>query len=185
MFLSSNSRDNNEVLNVLSGKDHCEYRTPKKLQSNHHRIISLRVKKSIPSPDKHVNAHQKTHSLMIGVQKLEIKIKQLEDSIEKNRKNSKISTRTHSIDLFAEEKNIEVSCSSDDSLNILREQVSYVKKLEKIPQSDSRTDLNLNFDETHCLKSSFSSTFSDSRKIRQKSFTEFAFLKAIPIINLN
>ena len=121
---------------------------------------------------------------MVGAQRLELKIKQLEDSLEKRKINSKISTRNQSIDYFAGES-IEVSCSSEDSLSILREQVDFAKNLGTELDKGMHPVVD-NFPEalSH-VKMSFCSEIPQRRVIRHKSITDFAFLNAIPIINLN
>ena len=191
MSLKITINNNKEPLNCLKylQDEIAKYSTPKKPQRPHNRIVSLRVEKTNQSREyphnfsKTNSLHHKTHSLMAGAQDLELKIKKLEDSIEKTKRNSKISTRTQSSKNFPEDS-IEVSCSSEDSLSILREQVDLAKNLGDLPEKKLSAVLG-NFPETLSdTRMSFSSQTPEKRVTHHKSITEFAFLNAIPIIHL-
>ena len=169
-----------------------EYFTPQKLQKpqrHHNRIISLNISK-FKNPSKRMNndikpstyVHQKTQSLNIGAQQLEKKIKMLEDSITKLRIPS-ATTRIQSIDILALDKSIGVSCSSDDSLNILREQVDYAKNLN-IVSPPSKID-ELNFNEELLTGASFCSIQSEKFQHKKKfSLTEHLCMSSILALKL-
>ena len=129
-----------------------QYLTPKKLIKPHQRITSLNypLNESSKKPsfsskkeDPPSRNHQKTQSMLVNPQKLELRIKKLEHSMDKKNMVSTISTSTQSIDFLGEENSICVSYSSEDSITILRQQVKNVKTL---------TDLSGNYSNACKLK---------------------------------
>jgi hypothetical protein len=135
--------------------------TPKSIKTPHQRIVSQEIEK-FPrlgenkwNPSPLGSNHQKAQSLVLQTKKLEEKIRKIEESLVKSKYPSAISTRAQSIDYKTPEECMEVSCSSEDSLNILREQIIFAKNLDelKVPA----IQYNLDSIESEILDSSFSS----------------------------
>lgn len=125
-------------------------------------------------------SHQKTSSLVLHTTTLLKKIQQFENSLEKTRAYSKSSTKNESIDFYLETASDRDSENSDDSLNLLRDQVT-MAKLCKGSQTNSHPRLRLD-----CLDNSFCSRCDDAEYEKSKlskSLGKIGFLHSIMFLN--
>ncbi|OMJ82367.1 hypothetical protein SteCoe_16968 [Stentor coeruleus] len=125
-------------------------------------------------------SHQKTSSLVLHTTTLLKKIQQFENSLEKTRTYSKNSTENESIDFYLETASDNNSEKSDDSLNLLRDQVT-MAKLCKGSQNNSHPRLRLD-----CLDNSFCSRCEDAKYRESKlsrSLGKIGFLHSIMLLN--
>ena len=170
-----------------------QYLTPKKLIKPHQRITSLNypLNESSKKPsfsskkeDPPSRNHQKTQSMLVNPQKLELRIKKLEHSMDKKNMVSTISTSTQSIDFLGEENSICVSYSSEDSITILRQQVKNVKTLTDLSGNYSNA-CKLKFDDDSFTKISNFKAASKTKAFKALKITDLALFNSIPVINLN
>jgi hypothetical protein len=113
----------------------------------HQRIISLRDLKlnaqaENSTPSCNSSLHQKAQSMFIHAKRLEDRIKKLEESIGKQKKKEIFTPKTQYSEELKEENSIGVSCSSEDSVSLLRKQVESIKNFKNSQVHDKIKEKN-------------------------------------------